>query len=261
MELPSKIAYYIGKKFGTIDTIGMSGAAVYLFDDMVLKVEKNSIESENEYKMMRWLAGKLPVPEIIERVKTNKLSYLLMSKCTGEPAYSDTIMSQPQYLSNLLSETLNQIWQINCDTCPANASLNQKLQKAEYNVINGLVDVDTCEPETFGSGGFRDTEALLCWLQINRPKEEPVLSHGDLCLPNIFFNQNKLSGLIDLGRSGIADKWCDIAICYRSLKHNYNGVYTGIKKYDFNQDCFFDALHMKPDWEKIRYYLLLDELM
>ena len=31
----------------------------------------------------------------------------------------------------------------------------------------------------------------------------------------------------DLGRAGIADKWCDIALCYRSLTHNYDGSYGG----------------------------------
>ena len=94
----------------------------------------------------------------------------------------------------------------------------------------------------------------------NKPDEEPVFSHGDFCLPNIFFDKNGLSGLIDLGRAGIADRWCDIALCYRSLKDNYSGRYSGQIQTDFKEAHFFDALELRPDWDKIRYYILLDEL-
>lgn len=260
MEIPGKIKNLIGDRLGKLDNIGMSSAAVYLFEDKVLKIQEIGPESENEYSMMDWLAEKLPVPKIIEHEKANKLSYLLMTKCGGEAACSNTIMAEPKLLSKLLADTLHQIWDVDCGTCPVNASLDQKLQQAEYNVIHGIVDMENCEPDTFGQNGFRDPEELLYWLQSNRPNEEIVLSHGDLCLPNIFFYNNTLSGLIDLGRSGTADKWCDIAICYRSLTHNYNGVYTGIKTNSFDKAYFFDALQIQPDWEKIRYYLLLDEL-
>jgi len=259
MEFPDKLSYFIGNKSAEIDNISMSGAAVYLFDNMVLKVQNDSLEADNEYKMMRWLVGKLPVPEVIEYVKTNKLSYLLMSKCSGKSACDDTIMSKPKKLTQLFADTLNQLWNINTNDCPVYATLEQKLQIAENNVIHGLVDKDDCEPDTFGKQ-FKDPEALLYWLKENHPEEEPVLSHGDLCLPNIFFNDGRLSGLIDLGRSGRADKWCDITICNRSLNHNYNGVYTGVCNYDYKESYFWEALNIKPDKEKIRYYLLLDEL-
>lgn len=153
MELPSEIAYYIGNKCKIIDNVGMSGAgaAVYLYDDMVLKVQEISIESENECKMLNWLAGKLPVPEIIAQINTNKSSYLLMSKYVRESACSNSIMAKLEYLAILLSQALNQMWEINCDNCPVNASLEDKLKQAEYNITHDLVDVNDCEPETFGS--------------------------------------------------------------------------------------------------------------
>lgn len=258
--IPDKIQKLIGEKRFEIDNIGMSGASVYLYDDMVLKVESLSFESENEYKMMQWLNAKLPVPKIIEHTISNKLSYILMNKCAGKMASSDILMAKPQLLSELLAETLYQIWHVDVSNCPTDNSLCKKLKQAEYRVTNGMVDVNLCEAETFDNEGFRDPEALLYWLQTNIPPEEAVLSHGDLCLPNVFFNDGKLSGLIDLGRCGIADKWCDIAICYRSIRNNYNGTYTGKQIAGFDEVMFFDALQIKPDWEKIRYYLLLDEL-
>ena len=131
---------------------------------------------------------------------------------------------------------------------------------AEYRVEHGMINADDAEPETFGKGGFKDPEELLTWLYDNRPNEDFVLSHGDFCLPNIFIDNDKLSGFVDVGRMGIADRYQDIALCYRSLHHNFSGVYSG-KAYDgYNDFMLFDALEIEPDFDKIRYYILLDEL-
>ena len=260
MEIPKKIQEFIAEKSGTQDNIGLSGASVYLFDDLVLKIQPNGITAENEYLMMRWLAGKLPVPKIIEYSKTNKHSFLLMSKCSGIIACDGGLMNRPTYQAELLAGVLHDIWSIDYSKCPADWTLDRKLLEAEQNVISGNVDVAMSEPETFGPKGFKDPETLLYWLQTNRPDEEVVLSHGDFCLPNILFSNGELSGLIDLGRTGKADKWCDIALCYRSLKNNYSGRYSGMPVRNFDDRLLFSAIGIKPDWERIRYYILLDEL-
>lgn len=60
--------------------------------------------------------------------------------------------------------------------------------------------------------------------------------------------------------SGLSDKWQDIAIAYRSLINNFAGVYGGEKYEGFEAEMFFEALDLEPDWKKINYYILLDEL-
>ena len=260
MEIPGKIAELIGKKFGKQENIGLSGASVYIYDSMVLKVQNWNTAAETEYEMMRWLEGKLPVPHIIAHEKTNKLSFLLMRKCEGEMACSKYWLGQPQKLCRCLAEALQAFWSVDTTDCPSNCTLNDKLLQAEYNVANGLVDTENTQPDTYGDCGFKDPEALLYWLKENAPEEELVLSHGDFCLPNFLLKDDSLTGVIDLGRAGVADKWCDIALCYRSLKDNYNGRYDNIKKQGFSKSCLFESLGLKPDWDKIRYYILLDEL-
>jgi len=257
MEIPIKIQEMIAEKCGNPSNIGLSGASVYIYDDIVLKIQPINAESEREFAMLCWLSDKLPVPQVIEHAKTNKLSYLLMEKCSGEMACSERYMLNPKYQSELLAAALHDLWQVNWCDCPHWSTLDYKLKQAEYNIINGLVDVDDLEPDTYSE--FKDPEALLYWLQNNRPNEELAISHGDFCLPNIIFNNGALSGLIDLGRSGIADKWCDIALCYRSVKDNFSGRYH--RKWTGYSDYYlFEALQIKPDWEKMRYYILLDEL-
>ena len=120
--------------------------------------------------------------------------------------------------------------------------------------------MENVEPTTYGINGFENPEKLLQWLTENRPDEETVFSHGDYCLPNIIIKDDNVNGVIDLGRSGIADKYQDIALCYRSLQHNYNGKYGGGVYEGFDAKILFDELNIVPDWSKIKFYILLDEL-
>ena len=260
MYIPKKIKEIIGDVALNKDTVGMSNSSVFVLENMVLKAQSEDFEAKNEVKILSWLRGKLPVPDIIEHISENGCSYILMSKCQGKMACDDEYMKKPMLQARLLAETLNQLWSVNISICPCNWQLERKLLIASQNVENGSVDLDNTQPDTFGPGGFKDPEHLLYWLMDNQPTEELVLSHGDFCLPNIYFNDNTVSGLIDLGKCGIADKWTDIALCYRSLSNNFSGMYHGRSYSGFEPEMLFDGLGIRPDYERIRYYILLDEL-
>ena len=238
----------------------MSGAGVYLFEDMVLKIHKIDAETVNEAKMLTWLKGKIPVPDIIEHICENGYSCILMNKCTGKIACDPVFMMQPKRQVELLAEALYSLWRVPIDGCPSQLSLRKRLEMAEDNIINNRVDLNNTESDTFGPKGFRDFSALLYWLQENQPTKATAICHGDFCLPNIFLSETGLTGLIDLGRAGVADPWLDIALCCRSLEHNYNGIYDGKRYKGYDKQMLFDALGIQPDWERIRYYILLDEL-
>lgn len=261
MYLPEGIKKLVAEESCKADDIGMSEASVLFFGDKVLKVQEYNGEAENEYGMMLYLQGKLPVPEVYAHETAGGKSWLLMSKCPGQMACAHEYMMDPVTQCRMLADGLKRLWSVDISDCPSDQRLIHKLEQARYNVENNLVDLDNVEPDTFGEKGFRDPEALLQWLCANRPEEEPVLSHGDFCLPNIFGGGEKAAGYIDLGKTGIADKWCDIALCYRSLSHNYSGKYHGTDACaDLDDMHLFRELGMEPDWEKIRYYILLDEL-
>ena len=261
MFLPEKIKRLIADERFETDTVGMSEASVLVGKNKVLKVQEYSEEAENEYRMMRFLHGKLPVPLPYAHEVADGKSYLLMSKCKGQMSCSHAYMENPAVLCRLLADGLKKLGSMDIAGCPSYQSLPHKLAMAEYNIANGLVDLEHVEPDTFGENGFQNPSELLQWLHENKPDEELVLSHGDYCLPNIFGTQGEVSGLIDLGKTGIADKWCDIAICYRSLSHNYGGRYQkNITFTGYEETLLFRELGIEPDWEKIRYYILLDEL-
>ena len=258
--IPENIRRLIDRKTYDSDSIGMSGSQIMIFDDSVLKIVKYRKENEDTVQMMRWLEGKIPVPKVIRFETYSDRQCLLMSKMPGKMSCDEYYMEHPKELLRLLAKALKMLWSVDVSGCPRNRNIDVELKEAKYRVDNHLVDLDNVEPTTFGEGGFRDPQALLEWLEENRPDYEPVLSHGDFCLPNIFFEDGEISGFIDLGDTGIGDKWRDIALCYRSLKHNFDGSFGGKVYPDFNPDMLFDALGIGPDWEKLRYYILLDEL-
>lgn len=260
MYIPEKIQAHIRNKYYTVDATGMSAAGVYIFEDMVLKIQNNDEESRNEAKMLRWLNGKIPVPDIIEHISENERSYILMSKCGGKMACDPYYLDQPKRLAELLADALHRLWGIDSGDCPCQWPLQRRLAVAEENVVKNLVDIDDAQPNTFGPNGFRDPEHLLCWLIDNQPEQSNTISHGDFCLPNVFLSDNGVEGLIDLGKAGIADLWQDIALCVRSLDDNFSGRYTGRNRNGFQKEMLFEALGITPDMDRIRYYILLDEL-
>ncbi len=272
-DLPENIRKLIdGKPFKT-DDIGRSGSRIFVFDDCVLKiveVRDKAIRDKNDetVRVMRWLEGKLPVPKVLGYECADNAGsetggerqYLLMSRVAGKMSCDTYYLERPRELVRLLSSALKMLWSIDVQGCPRNRTIEMELEKAKFRVENNLVDVSDSEPETFGKDGFENPTALLHWLQEHKPDYEPVLSHGDFCLPNVFLENGRISGFIDLGETGIGDKWRDIALCYRSLKHNFDGTYGGKVYPDFNPDMLFEELGIEPDHEKIRFYILLDEL-
>lgn len=259
-DVPKTFRRLIGEENYAVDETGMSDSTIMLFSDKVLKIQPDDHQSHHEYRMMQWLQGKLPVPKTLGFESDGKKAYLLMTRLSGEMACTEKNMNDPDRLTSTLAEGLQRLWKVDTVGCPYSLTLDVRLSQAKEAVEKGLVAIDDAEEDTFGENGFKDPEHLLDWLSNNKPAEDLVFSHGDFCLPNILIAGRDVSGYLDLGRAGIADRWQDIALCYRSLLHNFSGKYGGKKDRDFNANILFVKLGIKPEWDKIRYYILLDEL-
>lgn len=262
MIFPKKISDYVKDLNCSMNEAGMSESQVYVYEKYVLKVQPATPETDNEYEVLKWLAGRCPTPTILEYEKEDGMAYTLMTKAAGKMLCDDEFMRNPQRLVDLIAEGLKMLWSVDVKDSPCCYSrLNERLKAARFNVENGKVDLDNVEPDTFGPNGFADPMELLTWLENNRPEEDLVLSHGDFCLPNIFTDGNTITCFIDNGKMGAADRWQDIAIALRSLQHNFDGKYTDGISYDgYTPNMLLDKLGIEMDEKKNRYYLLLDEL-
>ncbi len=260
MNIPASIKRRIGFRKGELDSIGRSDAQVLMFDDMVLKIQPDSNPAGNEHQMLRWLQGKLPVPEIIEEAFVDGACFLLMRRLPGKFLCDAEILDDQHRLAELVADGLRRLWAVDVSTCPADRTLAQKFREIEAGIRSGDITIDSArQEETYGPSGFASPAALFDWLVKRCPEEERVLSHGDYCLPNIFCDDRGLTGFIDLGYAGVADKWVDIEKVLWSMWANTTGPFSS-KKRDFDRKLLFDALGIQPDEEKLRYYSLLSEL-
>ncbi len=243
------------------DREGMSPARVYQLigrnETLYLKISDRryhgtTYDVEREKDMMVWLQGKLPVPEVLHFEQYENTNYLLMRAASGEPGYAYYEKRRdPEQMIRIYSEGIRLLQSVSIADCPFASDIDTRLGELDYLLQNNLADIDrdNWEDDT----PFDDPQALYAFLKTHKPVEELVFSHGDFGDSNIFIANDHISGVIDLGRSGKADKWYDIAFCVRSIQHDL-GNQPG------HLDLFFDLLGIEPDWEQIRYFILLDEL-
>ncbi|MFI5696345.1 phosphotransferase [Kribbella sp. NPDC051586] len=82
---------------------------------------------------------------------------------------------------------------------------------------------------------------------------EPVVCHGDACLPNFLFDPLTLevTGLIDLGRLGVADRYSDLALTTIQLHDEWSA----------DPAPFLDAYGLaEVDPRRLHFFRLLDPL-
>ena len=217
---------------------------------LFLKVSPKShwMELLQEKKRLDWLQGRLPVPQAIAYEASEQSEYLLLTALQGRDAASLTDDEPNENIVGLLAAGLRMVHEVPVDECPFNMMLDREIEKARYNVVNGLVDEADFDDIRMG----RTAGEVFGELLRKRPTEEDlVFTHGDYCLPNVMIDGEEVAGFVDWGRAGVADRYKDISLVVRSLKLNTGEDFT---------TGFFQAYGiMDPDAEKVKYYMLLDE--
>ena len=258
-QMPASIAAVLGGQTGKTDGLGKSRAQVLLFDEYVLKIRPEHDPDTADVQILQWLDGKVPVPQVAAHEVRDGQDWLLMTRIRGKELCKPEVMGNAALLLDCMAEALHTLWAIPVADCPFERTVEDNLSHAGAAILAGRFDPSDCEPETFGPGGFENPEALLNWLKSNPPQQDRVVTHGDFCLPNIFTDGKRFAGLIDVGNVGAGDRWMDLALGWRSLKHNSDGHYGKVFP-NIDPDDLFRAAGVPKDEEKLRYYILLDEL-
>lgn len=255
MVVPDALQPFVKDRTWTRITIGESPADTFRLDGvgqsaLYLKISSKShwMELLQEKERLDWLQGKLPAPEVIGYEANEQNEHLLLTALPGRDTASLTGDEPIEKIVGLLATGLRMVHDVPVDECPFNMVLDREIERARYNVVNGLVDEADFDDIRLGRTAVEVFDDLLH----NRPTEEDlVFTHGDYCLPNVIVDGEEVSGFVDWGRAGVADRYKDISLVVRSLKHNTGEDLT---------TRFFQAYGItSPDAEKVEYYMLLDE--
>jgi aminoglycoside phosphotransferase len=242
-------------------TIGMSGASVYrvAWPDALsqravyLKIAPPTQRAEllDEQARIDWLAHAAPdigAPRALAYAVAGDFAYLALTRVAGLMACDAALADDKPLVARLLGEGMRQLHAVDAARCPFDRRLERTLAEAAQRLAAGQVDVDDFDdPE-------RNPTELLAWLQTHIPDHEDLaFTHGDYCLPNVLIDPaaRQISGYIDWGRAGVADRYQDLALAARSLGYNIGSGWDA---------PLWEAYGLpQPDEEKLTFYRLLDE--
>ena len=237
MQFPEPVAGSL-EGFGTTweDRKTGSEAQVFRFvrpgaESRYLKISSSRKDAslEQEAERMRWLAGKLPVPQVICYHQKGAVEYLVTTELPGASSHGTEHRGDIRGLVRLLAAGLQMIHRVPTEGCPFDATIASLLAQSLPRVSDLKV---------------------LAYLRDRQPESEDlVFTHGDYCLPNILVDRGRLGGFIDWGYAGVGDRYRDLSSCAWSVGHNLGKEWI---------PCFFAAYGVVIDQEKLDYYGLVE---
>lgn len=240
------------------DTVGESGGAVYrLHDkagapDLFLKYGKGAAADDigDEEARLRWLGGYLPVPAVVHFTRTPDEAWLLMTALPGKTAYQvlETSPGQRVAVVDAMAGFLRRLHAIPTSACPFTSEHPYRLARARARLDAGLVDEDDFDDERQGWTAQQVWEAMQALLPL---APDPVVTHGDYSLDNLLLRDGEITGCIDAGRLGIADRYQDLAIAWNCL-----GEFGPALQQRFLEQYGVRELNQ----DKLAFHLMLDEL-
>lgn len=202
-----------------------------------------------EVDRTRWAGRYLPVPKVIESGADETFAWLMTAELPGRDATDEDHRVNPARLVRLLAAGLRRFHSTPADGCPfefgAPTAIAQVRARVGASAVNPAVDF---HPEHRGL----DARSALVELERLRPDvEDIVVCHGDYCLPNVMVTDGAVTGFLDLGRLGLADRWWDLAVGSWSISWNLGPGW---------EDLFFSAYGIPRDDRRLAFYRLLYDL-
>jgi len=213
-----------------------------------------------ERDRVAWLAATgFPAPAVLDWVEDAASATLVTSTVAGVPA-SDLAPAHVADALPRLAGLLRDLHALPVAGCPFDHRLAVTVPTAVRAVAADQLDLLDLDPERRG----RDAASLLADLLADRGRAEAaeahdlVVCHGDPCLPNLLLDPDTLTptGVVDLGRLGVADRYLDLALLTRSAaatdlnpQYGAEAARTLLREYGVGD----------PDEFRLSYYRLLDE--
>jgi aminoglycoside phosphotransferase len=230
---------------------GSTGAELFKIsaneeEHYILKKQRSSLK--NDYLNYKWLEGKIPVPKIIFLNQLDGYECLCMTALPGETLEDYCGKIDDKEIVTRYATSLKWLHSLKIDNDALLQDLDKRLLGAKLNLENGLVKRLQLQPENQSCELLDLFNKLLTLKPISH---ELVFTHGDYCFDNIIYDKERLSGLIDIGNGGVADRYQDIALAVRSIQENFSNKLVTLFFKEYGLD--------KIDKNKMEFYTLLDE--
>ena len=186
-----------------------SAAATVLFIDKdsgyyLKSAEKGALA--NEALMTEYFHKKGLSASLVEYISL-ECDYLLTERVAGEDATHRLYLDDPKRLAVLMGESLAMLHSLDFFDCPINDRVETYFKTAEENYGKGLFDLSFFKAEKYD---LKADDVFRIAYELKGSLKSDTLIHGDFCLPNIMIDGWRLSGFIDLGNGGVADKHIDL---------------------------------------------------
>lgn len=203
----------------------------------------------DEAARLTWASDFSRVPRVLEVGEGAVQTWLMTEALEGEHAVATQWIADPKRAVTALGEGLRQFHEsLHVPSCPFSWSVTDRLDAIHQRAARGEIDIRNSQVE------HRDLslESALNRLESPPPVDSLVVCHGDACAPNTLLDvHGRVSGHVDLGALGIADRWADLAIAPWSTTWNYGPGWESL---------LLDAYKFPADPERIDHYRLLWDL-
>lgn len=256
MKLPPQINKLVRPDSAVEVHIGESKSRVFrilgtLGKNYFLKISNSAYvcqEIEREIEVLSWLSRQgISVPSTVAMTRQENQIHFLMTAVPGRSLAEVANDIGSKECMRLGARFLRNLHSLDIRTCPFDRSLRVTRKLARANFENGLVDDSDLDEENQGTSLNQLLQDLA-----QEVEEDLVFTHGDYCFPNIMHHEGMISGVVDLGRAGVADRYQDIGLFLRSFDAN-----IGVPDMQIFLDHY--GLIESLDGQKATFFKKLDE--
>jgi kanamycin kinase len=199
---------------------------------------------------MSWLASFSRVPNVLDVIDDphNEATVLVTTALPGATAVADKWKADPATAVAAIGRGLRYLHDhAPADGCPFAWTTRDRIDQAHQRVAAAATQPSEWHP----MHQALTVDEAMCIVQSPPPLDVVVVCHGDACAPNTIIGHRVWTGHVDLGASGVADRWADLAVATWSTEWNYGPGWDR---------PLLDAYGIEPDPERTAYYRLLWDL-
>ncbi|MCG8920593.1 APH(3'') family aminoglycoside O-phosphotransferase [Actinokineospora sp. PR83] len=245
-------------------TAGESGAAVFRSADATRYAKcvpaAGAADLAAERDRTAWLGGQgVPGPRVLDWQAGAAGACLVTSAVPGTPA--DQVSAEDLRVAwGHIADAVRRLHGVPVSRCPFSRSLNTVVAVARDVVARDAVNPEFLPVEQQDTPTAELLDRLTRQVPRRREQEaaDTVVCHGDLCLPNIVLDPRTLdvSGFLDLGRLGLADRHADLALLLANARETWADEEHG----QVQDRAFAERYGTAVDPDRLRFYLHLDPL-